>query len=88
MFFAISALRALVEMLLLCLIARGVLGLVAGTRREANVIYRFFDLLTAPPRQTLAFVIQRPADSRLVVALTAAILLSIWLLLAFLRLKL
>ena len=55
--FVISAVRAVVEMLGLCLIGQGILYLLAGSRRRQNAIYRFFDLLTRPPRQVVAFLL-------------------------------
>ena len=64
--FVISALRAVVEMIGLCLIGQGVLYLLAGSRRQQNAIYRFFDLLTRPPRQFAAFLLPRGAPEMLV----------------------
>lgn len=46
--FLIGVLRALVEVALLCLIGQGLLGLLAGSRRHTNTVYRLFVLITSP----------------------------------------
>ena len=76
--FLISALRAIVEMLGLCLIGQGVLYLLTGSRRQQNAIYRFFDLLTRPPRQFVALFLLRSVSGLLV-------LFTLWIGLAWLR---
>ncbi len=83
--FVISALRAVVEMLGLCLIGQGVLHLLAGSRRQQNAIYRFFDLLTRPPRQLAAFLLPRGAPEMLVGLLALMLLFMLWIGLAWLR---
>jgi hypothetical protein len=55
-FFLISALRAIVEMLGLCLLGQAVLYLLAGRRRTDNRIYQLFDLITTPPRRVVALL--------------------------------
>jgi hypothetical protein len=83
--FLISALRALVEMLGLCLIGQGVLYLLAGSRRQQNAIYRFLDLLTRPPRQVAALLLPRGASELLVGLLALMLLFILWIGLAWLR---
>lgn len=48
--FCLSALRAIVEMLGLALLAQGVLALLAGNARNTNPIYQLFALITRKPR--------------------------------------
>ena len=83
--FLISAVRALVEMLGLCLIGQGVLYLLAGSRRQQNAIYRFFDLLTRPPRQVAACLLPRGVSEMLVGLLALVLLFMLWIGLAWLR---
>lgn len=52
--FLIGALRAVVEMLGLCLLGQGLLALLAGRGRRGNPIYRLFDLITGGPRRLTA----------------------------------
>ncbi|MCW5582009.1 MAG: hypothetical protein KIS72_11770 [Luteimonas sp.] len=83
--FVISALRAVVEMLGLCLIGQGVLHLLAGSRRRQNAIYRLFELLTRPPRQVAALLLPRGASKMVVGALALMLLFMLWIGLAWLR---
>jgi hypothetical protein len=83
--FVISALRALVEMLALCLLAQGVLYLLAGQRRAGNPIYRFFALLTDPPRQLVAKLLPARVGGAMVGAITFVLLFVLWIGLALAR---
>ncbi|HWQ38748.1 MAG TPA: hypothetical protein VNM24_09105 [Burkholderiales bacterium] len=46
--FAISVLRALVEVALFVMLGQGALYAIAGARRERNPIYKLFRLITSP----------------------------------------
>jgi hypothetical protein len=85
MLFFISALRAIVEMLGLCLIAQAMLYVLAGASREKNPIYQLFALITRAPRQIMAKLL----PSRLgTVAVSASCFISlflIWIALAAIR---
>ena len=83
--FPIGALRAIIEMLGLCLIGQGVLYLLAGRHRQENVIYRLFDLLTAPPRRVAAMLLPKHASGRAAAILAFLLLFIIWIGLAWLR---
>ena len=82
--FLISALRAVIEMLGLCLIGQGVLHVLAGRRREANRIYQLFDLITRPPRRAIALAMPG-ASGRTIGLVYFIVLLLLWLGLAYLR---
>ena len=82
--FLISATRAIVEMLGLCLIGQGVLYMLAGRNRQSNRIYQLFDLITRGARNVVADLM--PAASGRTVALASfVILLILWLALALAR---
>jgi len=83
--FLISALRAILEMLGLSLLGQGILHLIAGPKRESNRIYQLFSLITAPPRRIIARLVPRSANDVLIGILTFAIVLILWLGLAFIR---
>jgi hypothetical protein len=83
--FLISALRAIVEMLGLCLIGQGVLYLMAGQKRHENAVYTLLSLLTRPVRRSIALVFRRSPSSVLVVAITFLALFSVWIGLAIMR---
>lgn len=83
--FLISALRAILEMLGLSLLGQGILHPIAGQKRESNRIYQLFSLITAPPRRIVARLLLRSENDLLIGILTFAIILVLWLGLAFLR---
>ena len=83
--FLLSAVRAVVEMLGLCLIAQAMLYMLAGSGREKNHIYRLFKLITAGPTGLIGRILPRTCGQGFVASLTFAILLVLWLLLAYLR---
>jgi hypothetical protein len=85
MLFFISALRAIVEMLGLCLIAQAVLYLLSGASREKNHIYQLFALITRAPRHLVSKLLPdrlRAAAISLVCFIT---LFLIWIGLAVVR---
>lgn len=83
--FLISALRAIVEMLGLCLLGQGILHILAGQRRADNRIYQLFCLLTKAPREIVATLLPASATPGLVARVTFVMLLLLWLGLAYLR---
>ena len=83
--FLIGSLRAIVEMLGLCLIGQGFLHLLAGGCRQQNAIYRFFDLLTAPPRKLTARLLPTGTSGKAVGMLTFLLLFILWIGLAWVR---
>ncbi len=83
--FLISALRATVEMLGLCLLGQGILYLIAGRNRGNNRIYQLFDLITRPPRQLVAKLTPGALGPLAIGVLTYVVLLLLWIGLAFAR---
>lgn len=81
----IGALRAVVEMLGLCLLAQAALRVIAGTRHRENPIYRLFELITRPPRTIVHFATGRRLGQGSVSAITFVLLVLLWLGLAILR---
>ncbi|MCG2577961.1 hypothetical protein LZ012_13275 [Dechloromonas sp. XY25] len=82
--FLISALRAIIEMLGMCLLGQGMLYVLAGRGRANNPIYQLFDLITRPPRKIVEFLLPG-ASGRTISVAYFAILLLLWLGLAFVR---
>lgn len=83
--FVISALRAVVEMLALCLLAQGFLYLLAGQGRAGNAIYRFFALLTDPPRRLVARLLPAKSSATTVGVISFVLLFLLWIGLALAR---
>jgi len=55
--FLLTVLRALVEVAGLSRLGQGVVGLLAGRRREENFIYRIFQVTTRPARRAAQAVL-------------------------------
>lgn len=83
--FLISALRAILEMLALCLLGQAILYVLAGRGRRENPIYRLFDLITRPPRQLVAMLLPHSCSALAVGTLAFVIVLVLWLGLAIMR---
>lgn len=83
--FLIGALRAIVEMLGWCLLAQGVLYVIAGANRQHNPIYRLFALLTRAPRNLLRRVAGACPGEATIGLLTFLTLFVLWIGLAILR---
>lgn len=83
--FLISAARSVIEMLGLCLIGQGILYFLAGQSRASNPIYQLFALITQAPRRVVAMLFPASSTPRTVGVASFAILLLLWLGLAFLR---
>jgi len=83
--FLISALRAIIEMLGLCLCGQAILYLLAGQGRSRNGIYQLFALITRGPRQMVAYCLPTACSPKCVAAVTLVLLATLWLGLAFLR---
>jgi hypothetical protein len=85
MLFLIAALRAIIEMLGLCLLAQGVLHVVSGASRERNPIYQLFALITRPPRRLVARLLPAGSPPWAVGGLCFAVLFILWIGLAVAR---
>jgi hypothetical protein len=48
MLLLVSSIKLVAEIALLCLVGQGVLGLVAGPRREGNAFYKVLAVVTGP----------------------------------------
>ncbi|MBL8428385.1 MAG: hypothetical protein JNJ95_00635 [Dechloromonas sp.] len=83
--FLISALRAVFEMLGLCLLGQGILYFIAGRQRAGNRIYQLFAIITTAPRRIAARLLPSSANDVHVGIFTFVIVLFLWLGLAFVR---
>jgi hypothetical protein len=81
--FLVSALRAVVEVAGLFLLGQGALYLLAGPRRENNVIYRFFRIATRPLLRLARLVTPRVVVDRHLPVVAFFLLFWIWIALAF-----
>ncbi len=72
-------LKLLAEIALMALIARGVLGLLAGAARERNPVYRLLDLLSRPALRLFRAISPRRVLDRHLPLLATLGLAWIWL---------
>lgn len=85
MLFLIAALRAIIEMLGLCLIGQGMLALLAGSKRQVNPIYRLFALITHAPRRVVAHLLPKAAGEKTIGICCFVVLFCLWIGLALMR---
>lgn len=83
--FLIAALRAILEMLGLCLLAQGMLHVLAGENRKHNVIFRLFQLVNRPPLRLVAILLPRRSSPAVVGVVCLVLVSGLWFLLAALR---
>lgn len=83
--FLIGALRAIVEMLGLCLLGQGALFLLLGGKCTANPVWQLFALITQAPRRLVAGILPRNVSAAQISVATFLILFFLWTGLAFLR---
>lgn len=85
MAFLIGALRAIIEMLGLSLLALGFLHVISGSRRQGNPIYQLFALICRLPLRLTARLLPYGSASWLVGLLCFLGLFMLWIGLALLR---
>lgn len=85
MSFLIAALRAIVEMLGLSLLALGFLHVISGPRRERNPIYQLFSLVTRLPLSLMAHLLPATSPPWLLGVLCFTVLFMLWIGLALVR---
>ncbi len=81
----LTLLRALVEVATFSLLGQGIVGLLAGRRREENLIYRIFQVITRPAVRAMRAVLPAVILDRHVPYVTFFVLLWLWLALAWLK---
>lgn len=79
----LSALRVLVEVALLSLLAQGAVGLLSGARRQANPIYQLFQVVTRPVIRIVRIVTPRPVIDKHIPFVAFFLLFWLWIFLAW-----
>jgi len=81
--FIVSSLKAVVEIAGMALVAQGLIGVLAGKARQANFVYRFFQVVTSPIYKLARMISPRfIADAHLGLA-SFFILFWLWVALIF-----
>lgn len=74
-----SAVKLVAEIALFSLVAQGIVGLLAGARRDANPVYRLFEVITAPFVRGTRRLVPRAVVDRHVPLLAFVLLGIVWL---------
>ena len=83
--FILSVLRALVEVAGMFLLAQGALYLLAGAKREGNIVYKGFQVVTRPVIRMVCFILLGMIVDRHVPVISFFLLFWMWIMLAYAR---
>ncbi len=79
MLLLISALKLVTEIALMCLLGQWLLGLLAGNKREGNVFFQLFQVLTRPFIRAARWIAPQQILDRHVPLVAACLLFFVWL---------
>ncbi|NOT18849.1 MAG: hypothetical protein HOP24_01045 [Sideroxydans sp.] len=79
----ISALKAVVEIAALSLVAQGILGMLAGATRQQNFFYRLFQILTTPFTHVVRLITPQGMTEGTRARLTFLMLVGVWIALIY-----
>jgi hypothetical protein len=74
-----SAVKLVSEIALLALVGQGLLGLLAGKKRDTNLIYQMFQVVTGPVVRAARFITPRIVIDRHMPIVTLCLLVFTWL---------
>jgi len=77
--FYLRILKALVEVAGFAYMGQGLVALFAGSKRDTNVVYQIFQILTKPVTKATRFLMPRFVPDRHIVFVAFGLLLWIWL---------
>lgn len=83
MLLLVSIIKLLCEIALLSLAGRGLLGLLAGPKKEANFFYRALEVITKPFVSAARFITPKAVIDRHVPAVAFLLLSFIWVICLF-----
>jgi hypothetical protein len=83
--FAVSVFRALVEVAGMFLLGQGLLYLLAGARRESNMIYQLFQIVTRPVIRLVRLITPGIIVDRHIPVVAFFLLFWLWIVLAYVR---
>jgi hypothetical protein len=81
--FLLRALKAIVEVAGFAYLGQGLVALFSGTRREQNVIYQVFRIVTGPVTRATRLLMPKFVPDRHVPFVAFGLLLWVWILLIF-----
>ena len=81
----LGVLRALVEISMLFLLGQGLLALLAGSRRDSNVVYKIFVIVTRPVLKMVRVIVPPQIIDKHVPFVAFFLLFWLWIGLAYLK---
>ena len=81
----LTVLRTLVEVAGMFLLAQGILFFLAGGKREQNIVYQLFRIITRPAILATRFMMPKVIVDKLVPFIAFFLLMFFWILLAYIR---
>ncbi|QJW85844.1 hypothetical protein HK414_17210 [Ramlibacter terrae] len=75
----VNVLKLLAEIALMALAAQWVLGLLAGAKREQNLVWQLFDVVTRPPVRGARFITPRVVIDRHLPMVAFLLLAFLWI---------
>jgi len=88
MFQVIVTLKALTEVAVVGMLGQGLLWVLAGDRRESNLVYKLFKTVTSPVMKAIRFITPRIVLDRHIWLVSSLLLAMLWLALTVLKIKL
>ena len=79
MLMVVNALKLLAEIALMALAAQWVLGLLAGAKREQNLVWQLFDMVTRPLVRGARFITPRVVIDRHLPIVAFLLLSFLWI---------
>lgn len=87
MLLAVSIVKLIAEIALLCIAGQWVLGLLAGAKRDTNTFYQLFQVLTRPFMRGTRLITPRLVLDRHVPLVAFLLLVFIWLAMTALKIS-
>jgi hypothetical protein len=84
----IVILKALTEIAGVAMLGQGLLWVIAGSRRDQNVVYNMFKTLTSPVNKAVRAITPRFVLDQHIGLVSFFVLVLLWLVLTFLKIKL
>ncbi len=81
----LGVLRALVEVAMLFLLGQGLLALLAGSRRDSNIVYKVFVIVTRPVVKMVRVIVPPQIIDKHVPYVAFFLLFWLWIGLAYLK---
>jgi hypothetical protein len=87
MLLVVTSIKLLAEIALLALLGRFVLGLLAGAKRDSNLMYQVLGFMTRPIERWVRWISPRQVIDRHIPVATGALLLSTWVVCTLLKVQ-